>query len=90
MIISNIHNRTPKSGILFTDMCIGDFFNRHDFMIINLKSCFTTIICEQKFNQSVDTSDCEQSEARAPNASSRGAEKLLSQFTLGPYELCVM
>ena len=32
MIISNIYNRTPKSGILFTDICIGDFFNRHDFM----------------------------------------------------------
>ena len=32
MIISNIHNRMPKSGILFTDICIGDIFNRHNFM----------------------------------------------------------
>ena len=32
MITSNIHNRTPKSGILFTDICIGDFCNKHDFM----------------------------------------------------------
>ena len=32
MIISNIHNWTPKSGILFTDICIGDFFNGHNFM----------------------------------------------------------
>ena len=31
-VISNIHNRTPKSGILFTDICIGDFFNIQDFM----------------------------------------------------------
>ena len=23
---------TPKSGILSTDICIGDFFNRHEFM----------------------------------------------------------
>ena len=26
MLISDIHNRTPKSGILLTDICIGDFF----------------------------------------------------------------
>ena len=32
MIISNIHNRTPKLGILFTYICIGDFYNRHNFM----------------------------------------------------------
>ena len=32
MIISNIYKRTLKSGILFTDTCIGDIFNRHDFM----------------------------------------------------------
>ena len=32
LIISNIHNRTPKSSILFTDMSIGDLFSRHDFM----------------------------------------------------------
>ena len=32
IIISNIHNITPKSGILFTDICIRDFFNKHDFM----------------------------------------------------------
>ena len=32
IIISNIHNRMPKSGILFTDISIGDFFNGIDFM----------------------------------------------------------
>ena len=73
MIISNIHNRTPKSRILFTDICIGDFFNRHDFM----KHYLTTIICEQKLNQIVDRSDCKRNEARALKASSRRAEKLL-------------
>ena len=26
MIISNIHNRTPKSGILFTDICMHRIF----------------------------------------------------------------
>ena len=30
--MSNIHNRTLKSGILFKDICIGDFFDRIDFM----------------------------------------------------------
>ena len=64
MIISNIHNRTPKTGILFT-ICTGDFFN-HDLILrsIDLKSCATTIInCEPKLNQSVDTSVCERKEA---------------------------
>ena len=28
MIINNIHKRMLKSGILFTDICIEDFFNR--------------------------------------------------------------
>ena len=32
MIISNIYNRMPKSDIIFIDTCIGDFFNRHDFI----------------------------------------------------------
>ena len=32
MITSNFYNRTPESDILFTDICVGDFFNRHDFM----------------------------------------------------------
>ena len=32
MLVCNIHNRTPKSGIIFTDVCVGDFFNRHNFM----------------------------------------------------------
>ena len=36
------------------------------------------------------TSDCERREARAPKASSRSAEKLLSQFTLRPYELYML
>ena len=31
MRINNMHNRTLKSGILFTDICIRDIFNRHDF-----------------------------------------------------------
>ena len=29
MIVSNIHNRTLEGG---SDICFGDFFNRHDFM----------------------------------------------------------
>ena len=32
MLISNIHNRTPKSGILFTDICVGDLININDFI----------------------------------------------------------
>ena len=36
------------------------------------------IICEQKLNQSVDTSDCERTKARAPKAFSLNVEKLLS------------
>ena len=32
MIKNNIHNIMPKSGILFTDVCIGYLFNRIDFM----------------------------------------------------------
>ena len=32
MVISSIHNRTPKSSILYRDLSIGDFFNGHDFM----------------------------------------------------------
>ena len=32
MVISNIHNRMPKSGILYTNMCTGDYFTKHDFM----------------------------------------------------------
>ena len=31
---------------------------------IELKSCFTSIICEQKLNHSSDTNDCERSEAK--------------------------
>ena len=73
MIINNIPNRTPKSGILFTGICIGDIVEIGDIgeimsstnMIlwsIELNLCFTTIICEQKFDQAVDTSDCERRE----------------------------
>ena len=40
MIISNVHNRTPKSGILFLDKCIEDMFNRHDFMMNWVKVMF--------------------------------------------------
>ena len=32
VLVSNIHKRTPNSGILYKNICIGDFFNRHDFM----------------------------------------------------------
>ena len=32
MIISNIHNRTPKNGILFTDLWIKYFINWHDLV----------------------------------------------------------
>ena len=35
------------------------------------------IICEQKLNQSVNTSDCQRSEARAPEASALSSEKIL-------------
>ena len=52
--------RMPKTGILFTDICIGDFFNKHVFIKHWLEVMFTTIICEQKLNQIVDTSDCER------------------------------
>ena len=57
---------------------------------IEFQSCLTTIVCEQNLNQGVDTSDCERSEAKAPEVVSRSAEKLLPQFTHGPYELCVI
>ena len=30
--MSNIHNRTDKSGILFTDLCKKYFFNWHDLV----------------------------------------------------------
>ena len=59
MIICNIHNRTTKSGILFTDIYLGDIFKTHDFMMHCVEVMFSTIICEQKLNQIVDTSDCE-------------------------------
>ena len=54
------HNRTPKSGILFTDICPGDFFNKHNF----LKSCLTTIICKQKLNQNINWSDGKRGRGR--------------------------
>ena len=53
MIISNIHNITPKSGILFTYICIADIFNSNDFMKHWLEVMFYTIICEKKMNHSV-------------------------------------
>ena len=34
MIISSIHNITPKSSILFTDLCTRDFCNWQDFIHI--------------------------------------------------------
>ena len=49
MIISYTYNRAPKMGILFKDVCIGDFFNRHDFMKHRVEVIFTVIICRQKF-----------------------------------------
>ena len=39
-IISNIHNKTPTNAILFTDICIGDIFNRHDVMKHRVKDMF--------------------------------------------------
>ena len=39
MAISNIHNRMPKTGILFTDICLGDFFTRHDFVCQAVHVC---------------------------------------------------
>ena len=35
---------------------------------IDGKFCFTIIICKQKLNQSVDTSDCERIKVRSPKA----------------------
>ena len=44
MIMSNIHNRTPKNGILFTDLCTKHFCNRHDFMNHSVEICFATLV----------------------------------------------
>ena len=68
MLISNIHNITPNM-VSYLQTCVEDFFNRIDFMKHQAK------LCEQKLNQSVNTSDCQWSEARAPKASSRSPEK---------------
>ena len=38
--MSNIHNRTLKSGILFKDNCIGDFFDRIDFINCRVEAVF--------------------------------------------------
>ena len=43
-----------------------------------------------QYNDRFANNDCERSEARVPKASSRSADKLLSQFTPGSYELCAM
>ena len=42
IMISNNQNRTLKSGILFTDLCMKYFFNLHDFMknLVELLFCF--------------------------------------------------
>ena len=45
---------------------------------IELKLCFTSIICEQKLNQSVDTIVCERSE---------GAEDLLAECRQSPFSI---
>ena len=76
VIISYMHNRTPKSSVLFADICIGISLTDTIVWSSELKSCFTTILCEQKLKRIVDTSDCELSEARVPMAFSRSAEKL--------------
>ena len=51
MLISNIHNRTPKSSLLFTDICIGDFFNRDDFMKhwVKVMFCYTGLFIDRKW-----------------------------------------
>ena len=45
-------------------------------------------LCEQKFNQSVNTSDCQWSEARVPKASSRSAEN--APFTIYSWTMRIM
>ena len=73
MLISNTHNIT-QNCILFTDTCVDDFFNRIDFMKHQVK------LCEQKLNQSVNTSDCHRSE---------GAESVLAEAREDP-SVCII
>ena len=68
--VYNIHNKTSESGILFTNICIGNFFNRIDLMKHQIE------LCEKKLNIRVNTSDSERSETREPKASLGNAEKL--------------
>ena len=54
MMISNIHNRTPKCGILFTDLCTKSFFNWHDFMkdlVVDLLLCFAILVNLFRINE---------------------------------------
>ena len=68
MLISNIYNRTPKSGILFP---IGDFINRIDIMKNQV------VLYEQKLNQSVDTSDCERGRRKRPCGAQRNSSRCI-------------
>ena len=61
VILNNIHNRTPKIGILFTDVCIGDFFNRHDVMMDWVQVLFYCYYLWAKIEPSLHTSDSERS-----------------------------
>ena len=79
MIIINIHNRMPKSGILFTVACIGDFFNRHNFMKHWVKVIYVLLLIFVSKRRRPN--DCERSRARVPKASTRSADKLISQFS---------
>ena len=51
VMISNIHNRTPKSCILFTDFCIKYLFNWHDFMNHSVVVCIAILINLFRINE---------------------------------------
>jgi len=80
-LISNIHNIMPKVvsylqiyvlKISLIELILWSI--RLNFVSKNY--LWAKIICEQKLNQSVNTSDCQRSEARAPKASSLSPEKI--------------
>ena len=78
MIISNIH-RTPKNGILFTDVCTKYFFNRQDFMNHSVEVCFAILVNLFRSNEDlIRIINCELSQVRPPNASSRSAREVPS------------
>ena len=63
------YNKMHRTGILFTIISKVNLFNKHDIF----KSCFTTIICEQILNQSVNRSDCERRRRRHPREAQRSS-----------------